>query len=274
MNDLTRMSPQVFAIMSGLIEEKLGLYYDVSQIDSLAERVGSRAAEAGFDSLLDYYYYLRYDPAAETELQLLVEHLVIGETYFFRERRQLEVAVDDFIAPAIRMGKRPRIWSAACATGEEVFSLAMILAERKWLDHVDLFASDISASALARARTGRFRGRSLRDAWPAEVDRFVKREGDHIVVDSAIVDAVRFVRLNLLDSSALTALPSFDVVLCRNVLIYFREGTVVRAVDSLCRKLKPGGALFVGISESLLRFETTLACEERGGIFVYRKGES
>jgi hypothetical protein len=98
MNDPTPMSPQVFAIMSGLIEEKLGLYYDVSQLDILAERVGSRAAEAGFDSLLDYYYYLRYDPGAETELQLLVEHLVIGETYFFRERRQLQVAVDDFIA--------------------------------------------------------------------------------------------------------------------------------------------------------------------------------
>jgi chemotaxis protein methyltransferase CheR len=268
------MSPQVFAIMSGLIEEKLGLYYDVSQIDVLTERVGSRAAEAGFDSLLDYYYYLRYDPAAETELQLLVEHLVIGETYFFRERRQLEVAVDDFIAPAVRRGERPRVWSAACATGEEVFSVAMILAQRQWLDQVDLFASDISAAALARARTGKFSRRSMRDGCPAETDRFVRREGDHIVVDSSIVDAVRFVRLNLLDVSALAALPPFDVVLCRNVLIYFREGTVVRAVDSLCRKLKPGGALFVGISESLLRFETTLACEERGGIFVYRKGES
>jgi chemotaxis protein methyltransferase CheR len=267
------MSPQVFAIMSGLIEEKLGLYYDVSQLDILAERVGSRAAEAGFDSLLDYYYYLRYDPGAETELQLLVEHLVIGETYFFRERRQLQVAVDDFIAPAIEMGARPRVWSAACATGEEIFSLATILAERRWLDEVDLFASDISAAALARARTGRFPRRSLRDALPPEADRFIKREGDHVIVDPTIVGAVQFVRLNLLDSGAVTALPSFDVVLCRNVLIYFREGTVVRAVDSLCRKLKPGGALFVGISESLLRFETTLACEERGGVFVYRKGE-
>jgi chemotaxis protein methyltransferase CheR len=274
MNDLTRMSPQVFAIMSCLIEEKLGLYYDVSQLDILTERVGSRAAEAGFDSLLDYYYYLRYDPAAETELQLLVEHLVIGETYFFREHRQLEVAVDEFIAPAVKNGERPRVWSAACATGEEVFSLAMILAERRWLDRVDLLASDISAAALARARTGRFSRRSLRDAWPASADRFIKRDGDHIVLDSSIVDAVRFTRLNLLDSDAVTALPSFDVVLCRNVLIYFREGTVVRAVDALCGKLKPGGALFVGISESLLRFETTLACEERGGVFVYRKGES
>jgi len=274
MTDPTRMSPQVFAIMSGLIEEKLGLYYDVSQLDILSERVGSRAAEAGFDSLLDYYYYLRYDPAAETELQSLVEHLVIGETYFFRERRQLEVAVDDFIAPAVQRGERPRVWSAACATGEEVFSLAMILAERRWLDKVDLFASDISAAALTRARAGRFRRRSQRDTWPAEAEPFVKREGDHIVVDSSIVDAVRFIRLNLLDAGTVTALPSFDVVLCRNVLIYFREGTVVRAVDSLCRKLKPGGALFVGISESLLRFETTLACEERGGVFVYRKGES
>jgi chemotaxis protein methyltransferase CheR len=270
MSGATRMSPQVFAIMSGLIEEKLGLYYDASQLDLLTERVGGRAAEAGFDSLLDYYYYLRYDPGAEAELRLLVERLVIGETYFFRERLQLEVAVKDFIAPAILRGERPRVWSAACATGEEIFSLAMMLADRGLLERVDLVASDISSAALERAKTGRFPQRSLRDVLPPEADRFLKRAGSQLVVDSSIVDAVRFLRLNLLDPSAAAALPAFDVVLCRNVLIYFREETVVRAVDSLVRKLRPGGALFVGISESLLRFETTLACEEHGGVFVYR----
>ena len=273
MSGATRMTPQVFAILSGLIEEKLGLYYDASQLDILTERVGGRAAEAGFDSLLDYYYYLRYDPGAETELQLLAERLVIGETYFFRERLQLEVAVNDFIAPAVKRGERPRVWSAACATGEEIFSMAMLLAGRGLLEQVDLVASDLSSAALARAKTGRFPKRSLRDGCPPETDRFLKREGDQIAVAPAIVEAVRFLRVNLLDPSTAATLPTFDIVLCRNVLIYFREETVVRAVDSLTKKLKPGGALFVGISESLLRFETTLACEERGGVFVYRTAE-
>jgi len=273
MNGNTRMSPQVFSILSSLIEEKLGLYYDLSQIDALTERLGGRAAEAGFDSLLDYYYYLRYDAAAEKELELLVERLVVGETYFFRERLQLDVAVQDFIGQAVARGERPRVWSAACATGEEILSLGMLLAARGILDRVDLVASDISAAALKRAKLGKFPKRSLRDAWPAGADRFFSWESDHIVVDRRIVDAVQFVRLNLLDPGAVAALPRFDVILCRNVLIYFRDSTVVRAVNSLAGRLKPDGVLFVGISESLLRFETTLACEERGGAFFYRNAE-
>jgi chemotaxis protein methyltransferase CheR len=264
------MSPQVFAIMSGLIEERVGLYYDLSQIDLLSERVGARAAEAGFDSLLDYYYYLRYDAAAGEELQHLVERLVVGETYFFRERRQLDVAVTDFIAQGVARGERPRVWSAACATGEEIFSLAMILADRGLLDQVELVGSDISAAALSRAKSGRYPKRSMRDAWPAEATRFLTLQGEQIVVAPRIIEAVKFVRLNLLEPDAVATLRPFDVILCRNVLIYFRDSTVVRAIESLSGKLKPGGALFVGISESLLRFETTLACEERGGVFVYR----
>jgi len=268
-----RMSPQVFTILSGLIEEKVGLHYDLSQIDLLSERVGGRAAEAGFESLLDYYYYLRYDAAAEKELQLLVERLVIGETYFFRERRQLDVAATHFIQRAVERGERPRVWSAACATGEEIMSMAMILAERGILDRVDLVGSDISDAALARAKNGRFPKRSVRDAWPACAERFLRWEKDKIVVDPYIIEKVQFIRLNLLDPMAVAALPPFDVILCRNVLIYFRDATVARAVNSLSKKLKPGGALFVGISESLLRFETPLACEERDGVFLYRNAE-
>jgi len=268
------MSPQVFAILSNLIEEKVGLHYDSSQRDVLSDRLGARASEAGFDSLLDYYYYLRYDPSAERELQLLVERLVIGETYFFRERGQLDVAVGDFIEQALLQGRRPRVWSAACASGEEILSLAMILAHRGILDQVELVASDISSAALARAKAGRFPKRSLRDGWPPEAERFLNRDGDQLVLDRRILQSVEFVRMNLLDSAAVATLPLFDVILCRNVLIYFRDTTAARAVNQLAAKLKPNGALFVGISESLLRLETTLTCEERRGIFLYRSAES
>ncbi|MET0594527.1 MAG: CheR family methyltransferase [Polyangiaceae bacterium] len=268
------MSPQIFAILSSLIEEKVGLHYDLSQIDLLSERVGSRASEAGFDSLLDYYYYLRYDAGAEGEIEHLVERLVVGETYFFRERRQLEVAVSDFLEEAVKRGERPRVWSAACASGEEILSIAMMIAQRGLLDRVDLVASDISAQALAKAKSGRFPKRSMRDGWPPEADLFLTWQGSEIVIDPRIIAAVKFQRLNLLDPDAVAMLPSFDVILCRNVLIYFRDATVARAVETLSKKLRPGGALFVGISESLLRFETTLACEERGGIFLYRNATS
>lgn len=268
------MSPQVFAILSGLIEEKVGLHYDLSQIDVLGDRVGDRAAEAGFESLLDYYYYLRYDDPQEKELQQLVERLVIGETYFFRERRQLDVAVSDFLEAAVRRGETPRVWSAACASGEEILSIAMLLAQRGILDRVELVASDISAASLSRAKCGRFPKRSMREAWPPEAEPHLRWDGSELVVNPRIIEAVKFLRLNLLEPDALSALPDFDVILCRNVLIYFRDATVARAIEALAKKLVPGGALFVGISESLLRFETTLACEERGGVFLYRKSVS
>ena len=268
------MTPQVFTILSGLIEEKVGLHYDASQLELLSERVQSRATEAGFDSLLDYYYYLRYDGASDKELSLLVDRLVVRETYFFRERRQLEVAVGEFVESAVSRGERPRVWSAACSTGEEILSVAMLLAHRGILDRAELFASDISASALAKAKTGRYSKRSVRDAWPPEAEPFLRWDQQEVVVAPHIVDAVEFLPLNLLDPAAIAGLPAFDVIFCRNVLIYFRDATVSRIVSALSQKLRPDGALFVGISESLLRFETTLVCEEHGGVFLYRNPQS
>jgi chemotaxis protein methyltransferase CheR len=272
-NETARMSPQVFSILSSLIEEKVGLHYDLSQLEILSERLGARAAEAGFDSLLDYYYYLRYDPDSDREVRLLAERLVVNETYFFRERPQLDLAVSDFIEQAVLRGERPRVWSAACASGEEILSLAMILAHRGILDRVDLIASDISLAALSRAKAGRFPKRSLRDALPAEGSPFLSTNDNQIVIDRRIVEAIEFVHLNLLDDTKIGALPLFDVIFCRNVLIYFRDSTVARTVDLLSTKLKPGGALFVGISESLMRLETKLVCEERRGVFFYRSLE-
>ena len=143
------LSPQVFAILSALIEERTGLHYDMHECELLADRVSPRAVERGFESLLDYYYFLRYDPGAGAELTLLVEALVVNETYFFfREVPALKVLVEDFVPKLIAQGARPRIWCAACATGEEPLTLAMLLDQAGLLDQVTLVASDISHRAL------------------------------------------------------------------------------------------------------------------------------
>src|SRR5687768_10123504 len=120
-------SPQLFAILSGLVEERVGLHYGPSERDLFLDKVQVRALEVGFDSLLDYYYYLRYDDPNGTELDQLAEALVVHETYFFRELEPLAVAVDDVIGPRVAAGQRARIWSAACATGEEPLTAAMLL---------------------------------------------------------------------------------------------------------------------------------------------------
>src|SRR3954447_8337457 len=116
-------SRSVFAILSALVEERAGLHYGSGDQEIFLEKVAVRAAETGFDSLLDYYYYLRYDPGGEAEIEKLIDALVVNETYFFRELQPLRVLVERFVAPAVRAGHRPRIWSAPCATGEEPLTL-------------------------------------------------------------------------------------------------------------------------------------------------------
>lgn len=268
---LLPMSPQVFSILSGLVAEHAGLHFDTPHAAVFAEKVASRAVEAGFESLLDYYYFLRYDGDGRRELDTLVEALVVGETYLFRELLPLETMVTELILPLIRGGGRPRIWCAACATGEEPHTVAMLLAEHDALGRVDLVASDINARSLARARSGHFSRRAVRQELPSFARRWVEIDDGGVSIRPELTSAIDWRRINLLDDAAITALGTFDVVLCRNVLIYFSDETTRAVTGRLGDRLRPGGALFVGISESLIRFGTSLACEEQNGIFLYRK---
>ncbi|MFT3776030.1 MAG: protein-glutamate O-methyltransferase CheR [Minicystis sp.] len=267
------LSAPVLAILSGLVEEKIGLHHGDAERDLLRDKLLARASEAGFDSLLDYYYYLRYDPESAAELDALVDALVVNETYFFREVEPIQTVVRDVVRPLCAAGATPRIWSAACSTGEEPFSLAMILAGAGLLDRVEIIASDVSPRALARARAGQFSARALRDhvVVPQGLSRFLTVQDDRPVVSEEIRRAVDFRRVNLLDDAAIASLGLFDVILCRNVLIYFHDDTARRVIAGLTSALRDRGALLVGISESLMRLGTALSCEEHAGSFLYRK---
>lgn len=265
------MTPQVFAILSGLVAERFGLHFEATHTAVFEEKIGSRALEAGFSSLLDYYYFLRYDSEGEEEFHKLIDVLVVGETYLFRELEPLRCAIGDFIAPLVKTGKRPRVWSAACSTGEEPHTVAMMLAEREMLENVDLVASDISQAALARAQKGEFSRRSVRDELPPFASKWLSVDERRVKVAPALTAAIDWRRVNLMSDSTIAGLGTFDVILCRNVLIYFNDDVVKKVVKRLAAQLRPGGALFVGISESLLRFGTSLKCEERNGVFMYRK---
>ncbi|MCP3099620.1 protein-glutamate O-methyltransferase CheR [Myxococcus sp. K15C18031901] len=265
------LSPQVFAILAALIEQRAGLHYGAEDRELLGEKVSGRALEAGFDSLLDYYYFLRYDPAGSEALDALVDSLLVHETYFFREAQPLMVLVEDVLAPAVREGRRPRVWCAACSTGEEPLTLAMMLADRKVLSGVELVASDLSTRALERARGGEHNLRALRALPPGVEGRWLEVVEGRARPRRELVDAVTWKRVNLVDPVAVAGLGAFDAILCRNVLIYFQDDTARRVAESLTRALRPGGQLLVGSSESLLRFGTALRCEERRGAFFYGK---
>jgi chemotaxis protein methyltransferase CheR len=198
---------------------------------------------------------------------------VVNETYFFRELEPLRVLVSEFILPRVRQGMRPRIWSAACSTGEEPLTLAMLLADAGVLSRVELIASDISVRALERARAGKFGRRSLRDVPdPALASRFISEDATGgLTVSAEVRRFIDWRRINLLDTASVAGLGTCDVILCRNVLIYFSDETLVRVIGHLTDALAPDGSIFVGVSESILRFGTILECEEKNHVFFYRK---
>ncbi|KFE62379.1 CheR family methyltransferase [Hyalangium minutum] len=262
------LSPPVFAILTQLIEQRSGLHYVPDDLDLLAEKLSAKALEEGFESLLDYFYFLKYDPAGPAALDALVDTLLVHETYFFRDALPLEV-ISDEVARWVRLGKRVRLWCAACSTGEEPLTLAMMLDQRGVLDGVSLLATDYSQKVLERAKQGEHNLRSMR-ALPAGIEgRYLDVVEGRPRVRSDLVAAVEWRRMNLMDAGAIAALGAFDVILCRNVLIYFQDETARRVVESLTNALLPGGSLLVGTSESLLRFGTALVCQERRGAFFY-----
>lgn len=262
------LSPQVFAIMSALIEEKFGLYFGPDHRELLEQKLEPRAIEGGFESMLDYYYFLRYDGGADAELTALADALTVNETFFMREAQQLRVLVETLLRPRAAEGKRLRVWSAACSTGEEPLTLAALLDDQNLLGQVDIVASDISARALRIASQGRYGARSIRSE-PAP--RWLRQDGAHHVPDDRLRARIDWRRVNLLDEAAVAALGTFDAIVCRNVLIYFRDEVTQSVVARLHNRLVDDGLLLVGASESLMRFGTRFTCEEWQGSFFYRK---
>ncbi len=276
------LSHQLFLLLSAFVEERTGLHYSAADNPIFSDKVWMRLEEAGFMSPLDYYYFLRYDPRGAAELAALVDVLVVGETYLFREVDALCAAIDHVIRPSVEERGRARVWSAGCSTGEEPYTLAMLLADGDLLDRVDIVATDVSSRSLARARAGNVTQRSLRAlapgsaiSAPLSLQRIGERwleplEGGGARVSPRIVSAIDFRHDSILDPKVL-GLENLDLILCRNVLIYFRDDVVRRVVEMFASRLRVGGRLVVGASESLLRFGTALHCEERAGAFFYTK---
>jgi len=267
---VTELSPQLFAVFANLVESAAGLHYGPADRELFSSKLIAHAAERGHELLLDYYYRLRYDDPDGGELASLIEALLVHETYLFRELGALIELVDSHLVPVVRARKRARAWSVACSTGEEPYTLAMLLDDRGVLDAVEIVATDISPAAIERARQGKLGRRALRDNYPADLAaRYTEVMAQNRSVVPRIRDAVQFSTANLV-APALLVPGKFDVILCRNVLIYFKDEQVVRVIQRLADHLAPGGLIAVGVSESLLRFGTKLVCEERGDAFFYR----
>ena len=264
-------------LLRELIHARTGMYYDDQRVDLLTDRLIPLALARGFDSLLDYYYLLKYDAAADEDWARAIDVLSVQETYFWRESDQIQSLANAMMPRlAARHGRPISIWSVPCATGEEPLSLAIALTEAGWFSRapIEIHAADASEAALQRARAGRYNARAFRQIPDALRERYFHQDtktGEWTIA-RAIHDRVKsWTRLNVAQPAELEAVRGADVVFCRNLFIYFQDTTVRRVVDGFADLMSSPGFLCVGAAESLLRITTRFDLQDIAGAFVYVK---
>jgi chemotaxis protein methyltransferase CheR len=253
------------------------MFFDNGKSDLLIDKLSPLVIDRGFGSYLDYYYLLKYDASALVEWQNVVNALSVQETYFWREMDQVRVLVDKLVPQwfAKNAGSTLRIWSAACATGEEPLTIAIALNEAGWFQRaqIEILASDASTKAIDRAGQGFYKERAFRNFPPHLRDRYFRQEGAGWRVRSDIHSRIKWRLANLIDESQIAPMASSDFIFCRNVFIYFSENTITRAVRSFAKFIRRPGYLFVGAAESLIRLTTDFTLTEIADAFVYVKRE-
>jgi chemotaxis protein methyltransferase CheR len=246
-----------YELFRQLIREAFGLDYPLHKRDLLRARLERRLRANGLKRYSDYYRMLCYEARTSEEWRIFAETITNNETYFFRERGQL-IQLGE-LALALNAARRGpvRVLSAGCSSGEEAYGIAMVLASRLGMSgDYDVVGADISEAKLEEARAGRYFERSFHAEEPAPPGITL---GDAMTRDAAGIQTVRpslrsrvtFVRANLSDPSASSVLGVFDVVVCRNLLIYADDSAIPRFCASLSRLVRPEGYLFLGSSDSL-----------------------
>ncbi|MBN2498381.1 MAG: protein-glutamate O-methyltransferase CheR [Deltaproteobacteria bacterium] len=270
------MSKEDFRLLRDLIYTYCGIFFhdDVRYI--FERRIGARMRELGLATHQDYYRHLRYHPKRRTELEEIVELLTTNETYFFREEYQLRAFSEEILPELIERNasrRRLRVWSAGCSTGEEVYTVGILLRENRKLDgwNLEVFGNDISRKVLQVARKGIYGKNAFRVMEPYYLKHYFHPVGNSYAVDESLRSLVSFGYLNLLDGEMLQLVGEVDVVFCRNVLIYFDASARIRVLATFHDKLRRGGYLLLGHSESLVNVSTDFELVHLVNDMVYRK---
>ncbi|MDR7235668.1 CheR family methyltransferase [Neobacillus drentensis] len=258
--------------LSQIIYNYCGLRF-ADRLPTLKEKVSKRLLELGF-SHWEYCQYLKMSPK---EWDVLVELLTINETYFYREENQLNECCS-YVLSLIKRKKRNRpirIWSAACSSGEEPYTLAMLIQETgKFLPgSVEIIATDINKKVLQKAEMGWYHHGSFAFRRTPEnllKKYFTDKDGGY-QINPSIQKMIKFQYLNLLDQAKIAQLAEVDIIFCRNVLIYFDHETTKRVIQSLHQNLATGGYLFLGHAESITDMSLGFKKVDSAKTFYYRK---
>lgn len=270
------LSDEEARLVQELIHEYCGLTYGLDSMFFLERRIGPRLEALGLRSYREYYHFLRYDPAGQAELEGAVERLTTHETYFFREQYQLDAFREEIVPMLHRQNEVRRqltVWSAGCSTGEEVYTLAMLIREDPrfigW--NVRIVGSDLSRKVISQARRGVYGPSSFRTTERYYLRKYFQEFHGKYVVRDDVRSMCSFGQLNLVATDRFQALGACDAIFCRNVLMYLSSDARHRIVDSFYDTLRPGGFLLLGHSESLLNVTTRFELVHLTKDLVYRR---
>jgi chemotaxis protein methyltransferase CheR len=255
---------------------KTGIQFERSKRYFVDKRLVERIEVTGNDSFRNYFAMLRFQ-ASGTELQELVNLMTINETYFFREEYQFHCLVNSIlpeIASHKKNGDPIRIWVIPSSSGEEPYSIAMCLLERwagihKW--DVEIISSDIDTKILAQARAGLYSERSVKHVPRDYMQKYFQETPQGYQLNDDLRSTVEFTRINLMEASEVRPYRNFDVIFCRNLLIYFDDVSRKQAAETFYDALRPGGFICLGHSESMSRISALYKIRKFPEAIVYQK---
>lgn len=258
-------------LLRDLVHLRTGTYFDKSNFYLMIDKLTPLIVSNGFSSLLDFYFFMKNRPHFSDEWRRVIDALSVQETYFWREMDQVNTLVNQIVPEWFsKSNDLLRIWVAACASGEEAFTIAIALEEAGWGRHpIKIVATDASEAALQKGQTGIFRERSFRAMPPELRTKYFNPIRGNWALKPEILSRVRFERVNIIVRTETAELAPSPVIFCRNVFIYFSPDVVAQTVRSFAERMPPGGYLCVGASESLLRLTNDFDLREIGNAFVY-----
>lgn len=275
-----KISDEEFVQLRDFIYQQCGIYIAENRKYLVENRLSNRLKDLNLKSFGEYYQYLRYDANKRSELNKLFEVVTTNETSFYRNPPQLQVFQEKVLGAVIaelraKGQKRLRIWSAGCSTGEEPYTLGIILHEvlrseiASW--DIRITANDLSEAVLASARKGVYSDYALRTTPPEITNRYFIKEGTQYRIDPKVQQLVQFGQINLSDRTQLKRVERSQIVFCRNVIIYFDDEMKKQVIGSFYDNLLPGGYLLIGHSESLHNISRAFKPEHHTGAIIYRK---
>ena len=274
--EIIPLEEEVFRLIRDFVRDYCGIYFDDDSRYLLEKRLSRRVRTLHFSNFREYYRYLLYHKNREEELALIIDIITVNETYFFREQNQLKTFSEEILPELKDINKdkkRLRVWSAGCSTGEEPYTIAILVLEKGYFHNwnIEIFGSDINQRVLQAARSGIYRKNSFRATEPYFLRKYFREENNISRISDNVKQYVNFSHLNLLDPFKVKLVGTVDVIFCRNVLIYFDHPSRKKVIDMFYERLADGGYLLLGHAESLINLSTAFSLRHFKFDMVYQK---